>query len=68
MTIQHIELRGERYVIISERDFLELRGKRPESEDEPMSKPRPSNKRFRDVTPLQVDGTPASEILIRDRR
>ena len=63
MTIQTVELHGERYVILPEREFLEMQGKLPASQS-PQGRPS----KFREVTPLKVSGIPASELLIRDRR
>lgn len=68
MTIQTIEIRGERFVIISEHDFLLLQSRTAEprlmrAPNAPEAAPR-----FREITPLPVSGTPASEILIQDRQ
>jgi hypothetical protein len=77
MTVQHIELGGERYVILPEREFEALArssaGRTP-SDSAPLHKPAPAGvpvraaTKFHAVVPLQVAGTPASEILLRDRR
>jgi hypothetical protein len=67
MTIQTIEIHGERYVLLSERDFLTLtRNQAPTA----GIAPRPENGQspFREVVPLRVGGTPASELLLKDRR
>lgn len=68
MTIQHIELRGERYVIVPEREFLELQRRLPESQTPDAVSTGRSATPFREVTPLKVGGAPASEMLIQDRR
>jgi hypothetical protein len=68
MSIQHIQLRGERYVILPEEEFLELQRHRPESEAAQPSASRSSAHAFHEVVPLKVGGVPASELLIRDRR
>jgi hypothetical protein len=66
MTIQTVELCGERYVILPEREFLELQRKVPATAAiEPTLSPDGG---FREVVPLRVGGIPASELLIRDRR
>ena len=66
MTIQTIELCGERYVILPEREFLELQKKisaPPSTESKPLA-----GGGFPEVIPLNVGGVPASELLIQDRR
>jgi len=68
MTIQHIELRGEHYVIVSERDFLELQQQRSQAPVRLPAKPATAAPRFREVVPLPVPGMPASAMLIQDRR
>jgi len=67
MTVQTIEIHGERYVLLSERDFLALKGNASSS---PQQDSQDANgaSRFREVTPVEAPGTPASEILLRDRR
>lgn len=66
MVIQTIEIHGERFVILPEREFLALR---PNAVSPPAA-PAPVNgaARFREVVPMRVEGTPASELLLRDRR
>lgn len=66
MNIQTIELHGVRYVILPEREFQELQ--RSLSADASNSAEVPASGRFREVVPLKVDGIPASELLISDRR
>ncbi len=68
MTIQTIEIHGERYVVLLERDFLALRANAPVSSTAQPPPPANGPARFREVVPLRVGGTPASEILIQDRR
>jgi len=68
MTIQHIELRGERYVILPEREFLELQQRVSTSPAAPDAVTESSKPRFREITPLPVGGPPASEMRIQDRR
>lgn len=68
MTIQTIELLGERYVILSEREFLALQAKHPSVLGNGAAPSDPSEQRFREVAPLPVGGMPASQILIQDRR
>ena len=68
MTIQHIELRGERYVILPEREFLELQRRLPESQAAQMAASDRNAAPFRDVVPLKMGGVPASKMLIQDRR
>lgn len=68
MSIQTIEIHGERFVILSERDFLAI-----QSLKDPMSSVEPQlsgnhQARFREVEPLKLEGTPASELLLQDRR
>jgi hypothetical protein len=67
MTIQTIQIGGERYVLLLERDFLALQ-RHPRTEAAESPSPQVNGPRFREVTPLPVEGTPASEILLRDRR
>jgi hypothetical protein len=69
MTIQTIEISGERYVIISERDFLRLRGQTGEVNGASAAPARDLNQPvFKEIEPLRIAGEPASETLIRDRR
>lgn len=72
MTIQTIELSGERYVILPEQEFLELQQKLAASPGTNAQSPGHSRAhgpaRFRDVVPLRVGGVPASQLLIQDRR
>lgn len=74
MAIQTIELSGQRYVILPEREFLELRARRPTevpAESSAVSSPAPhagGGAKFREVVPLRVGGVAASELLMRDRR
>jgi hypothetical protein len=66
MTLQTVELHGERYVIVRESDFLELQQK---AQAATSIEPKPlTGAGFRHVVPLRVGGDPASELLIRDRR
>ena len=68
MSIQTIEINGERFVILSERDFLALQAS---SLDEAAAdSPNSGNgaHRFRDVEPIRLAGRPASELLLQDRR
>ena len=64
MTIQVVELSGQRYVIIPEREFLEFQAKAGVE----TSQTDPKNRKFREVIPLQISGIPASELLMQDRR
>jgi hypothetical protein len=66
--IQTIEIHGERFVILPEREFLALRP--PTNGANAPAAPTAGNgtPRFREVTPLPVDGAPASDMLLRDRR
>ncbi|MEX2174983.1 MAG: hypothetical protein WD872_11520 [Pirellulaceae bacterium] len=66
MTVQTVELAGERYVILREREFLELRDRVPAPS--PLASVSPPVPAFREVIPLRVGGTPASELLIQDRQ
>ena len=66
MTIQTVELSGERYVILPERDFLELQKQRPAPQ--PAETTATGASQFREVVPLKVAGIPPSELLIQDRR
>jgi hypothetical protein len=66
MTLQTVELLGERYVILREKEFRELE-QRARSIRPAESNPKPGG-HFREVTPLKVGGVPASELLIQDRR
>jgi hypothetical protein len=68
MTIQHVELRGERYVILPEREYLELQQRLHASSATRDAAPPPTVGRFRKVVPLKVGGVPASQMLIQDRR
>lgn len=68
MTIQTVELCGERYVILPEREFLELQRKIPGSQAVEEGPSVPVAGRFREVVPVRVGGIPASELLIQDRR
>jgi hypothetical protein len=66
MTIQTVELSGKRYVILPEREFLELQKRvRATTSTETQSSMAGG---FREVVPLCVDGIAASELLIQDRR
>jgi hypothetical protein len=65
MTIQTVELRGERYVILPEREFLELQKQIPA---ENRRAPQVTSGGFREVVPVRVGGLPASEMLIQDRQ
>jgi hypothetical protein len=65
MTVQTVELCGERYVILPEREFLEMRKQIPA---ENQSASEATSGGFREVVPLQVGGVPTSEMLIQDRR
>ena len=67
MTIQTIEIHGERYVVLLEKDFLALQASRMTS-TAPATPPANAPGKFRDVAPLRVSGTPASEILLQDRK
>jgi hypothetical protein len=65
MTLQTVELLGERYVILREKEFLELQQK---AQRAASVEPNPlTSGEFRHVVPLRVGGVPASELLIRDR-
>jgi hypothetical protein len=64
MMAQRVELAGKRFVIVAEEDFLRLE-RRAQEVSAKSGRPRPN---FAPVTPLKTKGTPASEILIRDRR
>ena len=66
MSIQTIEIHGERFVILSERDFLAIQA----NSDPTSSSLNAGNGelRYREVVPLQFEGTPASELLLQDRR
>jgi hypothetical protein len=56
MPIQTVELSGERYVILSEKEFLEIQQKVPASSvPEPLSSSQ-REARYRDVIPLRVGG------------
>jgi hypothetical protein len=68
MAIQTVELRGEGYVIIPERDFLEIQRNQLASQNPEALLPFIVQSRFREVVPLRVVGNPASELLIQDRR
>jgi hypothetical protein len=68
MTIQTVELHGERYVIMSEREFMEMRHKLAEAPSAKPDSPGSDKARFREVAPLKTSGVPVSELLIRDRR
>ena len=63
MAIQTVEIHGERFVLIPEREFLALQSQIPTA-----LPTRVDSKRFRDITPLRVGGVPASDLLIQDRR
>ena len=66
MTIQTVELSGERYVILPEREFLELQKQRPAP---PSAETKATGSGpFREVVPLKIGGIAPSELLIRDRR
>lgn len=67
MTVQTIEIHGERYVLLSERDFLALQSKST-SPSQLADRGTNGSSRFRDVTPVELPGTPASDILLRDQR
>jgi hypothetical protein len=56
---------GERYVVLQERDFLELQQAAPVNEGK-LSEA--AAEKFREVIPVKTGGMPASEMLIRDRR
>ncbi len=66
MAIQTVELQGERYVILPEREFLELQQKFPNVSS--TEAPLPANGQFREVVPVRVGGISASELLMQDRR
>jgi hypothetical protein len=73
MTVQHIELGGERYVILPEREFDQM-VRRHNDHQHPMANSPQScpaaheEASFPDITPLDIKGPPASELLLRDRR
>ena len=66
--IQTIEIHGERFVILPEREFLALRPQTNGAHAAAMPAAGNGTPRFREVTPLPVDGAPASDMLLRDRR
>jgi hypothetical protein len=67
MTVQTIELAGHRFVILPEEEFQQLK---KDAEAAPSSAVSIADRRpaFARVTPLSVGGTPASEMLLQDRR
>jgi len=67
MNVQIIEIAGQRFVILSEPDFKEL--ERRVRADGPTSPAAVSGTpRFEPVTPFDVRGESASEMLLRERR
>ena len=69
MTIQTIELFGERYVIMPEREYLVLtQNPHPSGNGHPEPGVAASPPRFEKVVPLEVPGRPVSEMIIQDRR
>jgi hypothetical protein len=66
--IQTIEIHGERFVILPEREFLAMRPQTNGVHAPAVTVAGNGTPRFREVTPLPVDGAPASELLLRDRR
>jgi hypothetical protein len=66
MTLQTVELQGERYVILREKEFLEL--EQSAHATTPAEPAHSSGGPFREVIPLRLGGVPASELLIQDRR
>lgn len=68
MTVNTVELKGERFVILTEADFLDLKRR---SNPAPRAASAAASARgptFAEVTPLEVGGEPASDLLVRDRR
>ena len=66
MTVKTVELRGERFVIPAEADFLKLQNESntPGRDGATLATP-PC---FPDVTPIDVGGIAASTLLLQDRR
>jgi len=74
MTVQHIELAGQRYVILPEHEFKKMLrddDQRQDSTSAGSDQPAAAvhqEASFPEITPLKVQDPPASEMLIRDRR
>lgn len=66
MTIQTVELAGQRFVILSEPEFRELERRLSQQAGAPPLPPSPSQ--FDPVTPFEVPGESASDMLVRERR
>lgn len=66
MNIQVVELSGERYVILPEKEFLQIQAKAAPEKGAGSNGAR-SSPRYRKVIPLRVEGIPVSQLLIQDR-
>lgn len=67
MTIQTIELAGQRFVILPESEFREIE-RTLASRQQSISDLPAGSHRFEPVKPFAVSGEQASEMLIRERR
>jgi hypothetical protein len=72
MTIQTVELAGQRFVILPESEFREIERKLASQMEPPtvagVAASAMTNQRFEAVVPFTVAGEQASEMLIRERR
>lgn len=64
-TVQTLELSGQRYVVLPEAEYLTLRSRIGKATEESAQDVPPV---FSKVTPVQVGGVPASEMMLRDRQ
>ncbi len=67
MNVQTIEIAGQRFVILSEPDFQELE-RRLLAEGHASPAAASTKPRFEPVTPFEIRGESASDMLIRERR
>lgn len=66
MTVQTLELAGQRFVVVPEKEFRKLEQEAKSARPTPGK--RDAGQRFASVTRLKVSGIPASQLLIQDRR
>ncbi len=68
MNIQTIEIAGQRFVILPEPEFQELERRVLCAGQTSPLEPPSGKPKFEPVTPFEIQGESASDMLIRERR